>query len=96
MELIELFNGIPIQNSLDESHKILKAYLAFVTADLDARTKLQKMVGFNGYFGCFYCKLKGEYIKEKNMYISHQNTTTFQSFLEIHLKLKLMQKIYIL
>jgi len=65
MELIELFNGIPIQNSLDESHKILKAYLAFVTADLDARTKLQKMVGFNGYFGCFYCKLKGEYIKEK-------------------------------
>jgi len=27
MELIELFNGIPIQNSLDKSHKILKAYV---------------------------------------------------------------------
>jgi len=24
------------------------------------------MVGYNGYYGCFYCKLKGEYIKEKN------------------------------
>jgi len=27
--------------------------------------KIQNMVGFNGYFGCFYCKIKGEYVQEK-------------------------------
>jgi len=40
--------------------------LSFVTADLDARKKIQNLVGYNGKYGCFYCKIHGEYIKEKH------------------------------
>jgi len=39
--------------------------MSFVTADLDARTKLQKTVGYRGYFGCFYCKIEGKYVQDK-------------------------------
>ena len=64
-ELIDLFTGIPIKNKNDSTHKILKVYLSFITADLDARKKIQKMKGYNGTYGCFYCKIEGTYVKTK-------------------------------
>ena len=32
---------------------------------MDARKKLQKMVGYNGYYGCFYCTTPGIYVEQK-------------------------------
>lgn len=60
-ELIQLFNGVQIENCIDTSHHLLKGQLLYVTADMMARKKIQCTVGPNGYYGCFNCETKGEY-----------------------------------
>jgi len=58
--------------------------MSFITADLDARTKLQKSIGYNGYFGCLYCKIEGKYVKEKHhVYFPSTDTILLRDSLEL-------------
>lgn len=43
-----------------------KVYPIICCADAQARCMLQNMVQFNGYFGCGFCKHKGEYDHDSN------------------------------
>ncbi|KAJ8049229.1 hypothetical protein HOLleu_01873 [Holothuria leucospilota] len=43
-----------------------KVYPIICCADAQARCMLQNMVQFNGYFGCGFCKHKGEYDNDSN------------------------------
>lgn len=61
-ELAILNNGVPVENCFDSSHKILRARLCFLTSDLEAKNKLLNMSGYNGYYGCYYCNIKGTYV----------------------------------
>ena len=60
-ELSILHHGIPVKNCTDPSHTTLYARLCFVTSDLEAKNKLMNMTGYNGYYGCYYCDIKGTY-----------------------------------
>jgi len=60
-----------------------------VTADLAARIHIQNMKGFNGYHGCFYCKILGEFIAEKRHIYFPSDTTALKRIsaeLPIHYK----------
>ena len=60
-ELTILHHGIPVVNSIDQHHTLLKARLCFLTSDLEAKNKILNMTGYNGYYGCYFCNIKGTY-----------------------------------
>jgi len=55
-----LYKGVPVVNCIDSNHKTLKAKISFITCDLEAKNKVMNMVGYSGYYGCYYCLIKGE------------------------------------
>lgn len=61
---INTAGGIKWKHPMTQMEMQSKAFLIYCCADSPARCMLQGMQQFNGEFGCFWCKHKGEICKK--------------------------------